>query len=249
MKKYIYLLILILLLQSCKDTVAIQNKIQMENKKYFNSALAANILFDISSKYFQYGTLLYPRPKSKILRYVLVGGEPQYKMKIVKTKNPRYRKNKNGEDIFYSQAYFHKNIIDSIYNSNGELMQFFNAKNQKSHFKITDKGLDINATRSYYTGCSFYEYKGTKSCLTREFDEENMVNENSPQSSEPKIVNKIFKDYAKYYKDKETIYDSQHRMVKKIEYVDKKVKYYFYRQSKRYEIVCDYRGKRCKITL
>jgi len=239
----------VLLLFGCKDTVemeAMEEKLLIENKKYFNSERAAKILYVETSKYFKYGTFLYPRPNSKILRYVHVGNEPPYIMKIVKTRKPLYER-KNGEDIFYSQAYIHNNIIDIIYNSNGELVQLYNEKNEKSHFKITNKGLDINATRSYYTGCSFYEHKGSRQCLVREFDEENLIGEGFSQFLEDRVVNKIFKDYAKYYRGNEIIYDSQNRIIKKINYTDKNVKYYFYKKTKKYEVVCNYKYKRCKI--
>ena len=250
MKWYISIFILFTLF-GCTDTAEMQvmkEKLLIENKKYFNSERTAKILYSEASKYSKYGTFLYPRANSKILHYELVGNEPPYRMKIVKTKKPRYRK-ENREDVFYSQAYIHNNIIDAIYNSNGELTQFYDKKNKKSNFKITNKGLDINATRSYYTECSFYKHKGSMQCSSREYDEENMIGEAHPQSLETKVANKIFKNYSKYYRANETIYDGQNRVLKKINYRDKQVKYYFYKKTKKYEVVCNYKSKSCKIVM
>ena len=243
------LIFIILTLLGCTNTVDVQamkEKLLLENKQYFNSERAAKILYIESSKYFKYGTFLYHRPNSKILRYVQVGNEPPYRMKIVKTKKPKYRR-ENKEYNYYSQAYIHNNTIDAIYNSNGELMHFYNKKDEKSHFKITDEGLDINTTRSYYTGCSFYKYKGRRVCHIREIDEEDLILESSPQFLLDRVLDKIFKNYAKCYGANKTIYDTQNRILKTINYADKKVKYYFYNKTKKYEVVCNYKNKNCKI--
>jgi len=241
MKWYLVVFIMFIL-HGCKDTVEVQirkERLLMENKKYFNSERAAKILYEESSKYFKFGTFLYPRPQTRLIRYIVLGDEPPYHIKIITKNQAKKIEQKNG---FYVRSYIDKDNREVASFANGMLLHRFDTKNKKIIFE-TEKNMSATTTL-YVTSCHLGD--GENNCLTRE-DSEDWLSYG--QENPPLFTNKAFKNYAKYYNGKEIIYDNQSTMVKKIDYKNKKIKYYFYEDTKRYEVICDYMTETCKIKL
>ena len=225
-----------LTLFGCKDAAEIQvmkEKLLLENKKYFNSERAANILYREATKYFKYGTFLYPRPESTLAYYRVLGDEPPYHMKKI-TKKQADKIDKEGKDSYIRIYTDEDNRIDACF-SNNMLSHTFDAKNKKSLFNINN---DIDRTQIYVTSCHPEE------CIVRE-DTEDWISYG--QGFPIKFTNKAFKNYHSYYNGKEIIYDNQSRILKKIDYKGTKIKYYFYDYGKRYEVVCNYINEECEI--
>jgi len=233
-----YIIFAIITLFGCKDAAEIQimkEKLLLENKKYFNSERAAKILYEESTKYFKYGTFLHAVPKSKLL-YCIVLDKNKERPHLLK-KTIKNKMNKG----FYLSRYIDGNSWRGARgaSANGTI-HYFDASNKKSLFK--NDILDVLDTQLYVTSCHF-RYGDTR-CLTRE-DTEDWVSYGQGFPSE--FTNKAFKNYHSYYNGKKIIYDNQSRVLKKIDYKGKKIKYYFYDSSKRYEVVCNYINEECEI--
>lgn len=217
-------------------------KLLLENKKYFNSERAANILYEEAINYFKYNSFVHYRQDRKLKYFVVLGNEPSYKIQKITKKQANkiaLKKDNSLIKIYVTED----NRIDALVEANS-VSHYFNTNNKKSLLKKIDDLYAIDVFQEYVTFCnSRYE---KKECYIREDGEDNVA---YGQGFPLKYANKAFANYAQYYNGKTVIYNAKSQLIKKINYKDKQITYFFYKELKKYVIMCDYKNEKCKIIL
>ena len=229
----------------CANTTGKQTakeNLLLENKKYFNSERAAKILYEEAKNYFKYGSFIHKRPNSKLEYFVVLGDEPPYRMRKITKKEANKiasKKNKSFVQIYVTKD----NRIEALIGTNA-VSHYFDASTKKTLLKKVNGLYTIDAFfQEYGTFCDSKD--GKNECYIRE-DGEDRVGYGQMYPLE--YAKKAFKNYAQYYNGKTLIYNAKSQPIKKINYRDKQVTYFFYEDQKKHKILCDYKNEQCKIS-
>jgi len=241
MRRHIIVLIIFMLF-GCANTVEkkiTKEKLLLENKKYFNSERAAKILYEEAINYFKFGGFMHYRENSKLKYFVVLGDEPPYKIQKITKK--QVNKVALEKDNYLIKIYITKDKrVDALVGPNS-VSHYFDVNSKKSLLQEINALYTIDAFQEYGTFCnSRYE---KKECYIREDGDDKVA---YGQGFPLEYANKAFENYAQYYNDKTIIYNTQSQPIKKINYKDKQITYFFYKEQKKYVIMCDYKNEECK---
>jgi hypothetical protein len=217
-----------------------KEKLLVENKKYFNSERASHILYEEAINYFKYDSFVHYRENSQLKYFVVLGDEPPYKIqKITKKQANKIALERDNSLI---QIYLTKdNRIDALVGANA-VSHYFDANNKKTLLKKVNDLYTINAFQEYGIFCHLRDEK--KECYIREDGEDNIA---YGQGFPLKYASKAFRNYTQYYNGKTVIYNTKSQLIKKINYKDKQITYFFYKKQNKYDITCDYKNETCRI--